>query len=71
MNNVIPDIYTYICAANPQQSKINIKNHISQSNDCSKLNVDDSLGFIVYNILLALKMNNLEASVVTLNRTIH
>ena len=71
MNNIITDIDTYISAANPQQSKINIKNHISQSNDCSKLNVDDSLGFTVYNILLALKMNNLEASVVTVNRTIH
>ena len=42
---------------------------MSQSNDCSKLNADDSLDFTVYNILLALKVKNLEASVVTLNRT--
>ena len=60
----------YIFAANPQQIKINIKNHISQSNDCSKLNVDDSLDFPVYNILWALKLKNLEASVVMLNHTI-
>ena len=49
---------------------LNIENHISQSNDCSKLNVDDSLDFTVYNILLALKVKNLEASVVMLNHTI-
>ena len=60
----------YIFAANPQQIKINIKSHISQSSDCSKQNVDDSLDFTVYIILLALKVKNLEASVVMLNHTI-
>ena len=43
---------------------------MQQSNDCSKLNADDSLDFTVYNILLALKVKSLETSVVMLNRTI-